>query len=147
MRKFVSVIALACSLTLILLGASSAGAQDIDPDSPPPANDYVSCGHFETQADAQEVLDYGDLDERGRQSLDGDGDGIACEDAFPDPTSPPPAKDYVSCGHFETQEDAQEALDTGSLDELGRQSLDGDGDGIACEDAFHFTEPSSNTDQ
>jgi hypothetical protein len=119
-----------------MLMATPAGAQELDPNSPPPANDYVSCGHFQTQADAQEVLDYGNLDELGRQSLDGDGDGIACEDAFLDPDSPPPARDYTSCGHFESQEGAQAALDSGLLDELGVQSLDGDGDGIACEDAF-----------
>jgi hypothetical protein len=102
--------------------------------------DPVSCGHFQSQPDAQEVLDSGDLDDNGRHSLDRDGDGIACEEAFGlDPNSPPPARDYVSCGHFETQEDAQEALDSGQLDENGRQSLDGDGDGIACERAFETT--------
>lgn len=72
-------------LTLVLLAtiwaamALPAAAQD---DGPPPARDYVSCGHFETQADAQEVLDAGDLDANGVLSLDADGDGIACENAF-----------------------------------------------------------------
>lgn len=121
------------AMILFLLVAVPAGAQELDPNSPPPARDYVSCGHFETQADAQAALDAGTLDEIGMQSLDGDGDGIACEDAFLDPNSAPPANDYVSCGHFETQEDAQAALDSGELDATGRESLDGDGDGIACE--------------
>lgn len=119
-----------------MLATTPAGAQDLDPDSPPPARDYVSCGHFESQADAQEMLDSGTLDELERQSLDADGDGTACEDVFLDPDSPPPARDYVSCGHFDSQESAQEMLDSGDLDELGEQSLDGDADGIACEDAF-----------
>jgi hypothetical protein len=141
------LIAIGAMMLLAMLAAMPASAQELDPNSPPPARDYVSCGHFETQADAQEVLDSGNLDEHGRQSLDGDGDGIACEDAFLDPDSPPPARDYVSCGHFETQADAQEVLDSGNLDELGRQSLDGDGDGIACEDAFDATAPTADTDQ
>jgi len=163
-----------------------ASAQD---EGPPPARDYVSCGHFETQADAQAALDSGTLDENGRASLDGDGDGIACEVAFGleeprpvgcdnfmtqadaqwyldtadaadpalldpdgdgiaceeafglDPDSPPPARDYVSCGHFDSQERAQEMLDSGLLDENGQASLDGDGDGIACE--VRWGEPTS----
>jgi hypothetical protein len=141
------LVAIGAMVLFAILATMPASAQDLDPNSPPPARDYVSCGHFETQADAQEVLDSGNLDELGRQSLDGDGDGTACEDVFLDPNSPPPARDYVSCGHFETQADAQEALDSGNLDELGRQSLDGDGDGIACENAFDTTEPATDTDQ
>jgi hypothetical protein len=122
-----AVIALMLAIALAWSPAQTASAQV----------DSVSCGHFQTQADAQEVLEFGNLDENGRQSLDRDGDGIACEEAFGlDPDSPPPARDYVSCGHFETQEDAQELLESGLLDENGRQSLDGDGNGIACEHTF-----------
>jgi len=117
------MLAMACVLTQ----AQPASAQ-VDP---------VSCGHFQTQADAQEALEFGNLDENGLQALDRDGDGVACEEAFGlDPDRPPPGRDYVSCGHFETQEDAQELLESGLLDENGRQSLDGDGNGIACEHAF-----------
>lgn len=43
-------------------------------------------------------------------------------------------RDYTSCGHFETQGDAQESFDDGSVS--NPEYLDGDGDGIACEDAF-----------
>lgn len=112
--------------------AIPAGAQD---EGPPPVNDAVSCGGFQTQADAQEVLVFGELDADGIFALDPDGNGIACEGVFPplDPNSPPPARDYVSCGHFDSQASAQEMLDSGLLDENGRASLDGDGDGIACE--------------
>ncbi|MGB3305465.1 MAG: excalibur calcium-binding domain-containing protein [Thermomicrobiales bacterium] len=42
--------------------------------------------------------------------------------------------DWTTCGHFDTQEDAQAALDSGTLPRP--EFLDGDGDGIACEDAF-----------
>lgn len=136
--RAVFLITMMTALWLALL--LPAGAQD---EGPPPVPDYVSCGHFETQADAQAVLDSGQLDVNGIASLDGNGDGVACEEAFgqPDPNSPPPARDYVSCGHFETQADAQMVLDSGHLDANGVGSLDGDGDGIACEDAFASGNP------
>jgi hypothetical protein len=98
----------------------------------PPVRDYTTCGHFETQADAQAALDAGNLPHP--EFLDGDGDGIACEDAFGEVDGGPPARDYTSCGHFETQQDAQKALDSGQLPHP--EFLDGDGDGIACEEAF-----------
>jgi hypothetical protein len=95
--------------------------------------DPTSCGHYETQADAQAALDAGNLPKP--ENLDWDSDGIACEEAFGlDPDSPPPARDYTTCGHFETQADAQAALDSGILP--NPEFLDGDGDGIACEEAF-----------
>lgn len=46
--------------------------------------------------------------------------------------------DPVSCGHFDSQEAAQTALDQLLEGDLGRDSLDSDGDGIACEDATHL---------
>lgn len=127
------LVAAGLMTVLAMLTAMPVGAQELHPDDPPQVMDDLSCGHFETQADAQEALDHGNLDDLGRQSIDRNGDGTACEDAFLDPNSPPPARDYVSCGHFDSQESAQAALDSGDLDELGMQSLDGDGDGIACD--------------
>jgi hypothetical protein len=121
-----SILAMVLLALLWIIATAPASAQ----------RDYMSCGHFETQADAQAVLDAGNLDENGVQSLDNDADGIACEDAFETTEGAPPAYDSVSCGHFETQADAQEVLDGGTLDDLGVQSLDGDGNGIACETAF-----------
>jgi hypothetical protein len=136
-------VAIGLLVLAVMLMAMSAGAQELDPNSPPPVRDYVSCGHFESQIDAQVVLDSGNLDELGRQSLDGDGDGIACDEAFGlDPNSAPPATDYTSCGHFESQQSAQEVLDTGVLEDPS--ILDGDGDGIACEDAF-AADPAADT--
>jgi hypothetical protein len=73
------ILAMALLAVVWAAMALPAGAQT---DGPPPARDYVSCGHFETQEGAQEVLDSGDLDANGVASLDADGDGIACEDAF-----------------------------------------------------------------
>ena len=46
----------------------------------PTAVDPVSCGHFETQADAQAYFDSTDLPDPS--VLDPDGDGIACEFRF-----------------------------------------------------------------
>lgn len=108
-----------------------AGAQ-LDPNSPPPVVDPVSCGHFETQADAQVYFETTQLSDPS--VLDPDGDGFACEFRFGERTGGPPAFDPVSCGHFESQEAAQSFFDEGTLDDPG--VLDGDGDGIACEFAF-----------
>jgi len=111
---------------ILLLGqADSAGAQSVV--------DQTSCGHYETQADAQAALDSGTVP--NPEHLDPDGDGVACEDAFGlDPDGPPPARDYASCGHFASQAAAQQVLDSGTLP--NPEALDWDGDGIACEDVF-----------
>jgi hypothetical protein len=122
------VLGLIC--ILMLAGVSLAGRDAVWAE---PANDYTSCGHFETQTDAQAELDSGLLEDPSL--LDWDGDGVACEEAFGlDAGSPPPARDYTTCGHFETKADAQEALESGLLPYP--EFLDGDGDGIACEEAF-----------
>lgn len=52
-------------------------------------------------------------------------------------------RDYASCGHFETQEDAQTALDDNP--DLAT-TLDSDGDGIACEGAFDEGESEKDAD-
>ncbi|MEJ7901908.1 MAG: excalibur calcium-binding domain-containing protein, partial [Thermomicrobiales bacterium] len=94
--------------------------------------DYASCGHFDTQADAQAALDENpDL----ATSLDADGNGIACEASQ---TGGPVVVDPVSCGFFESQEDAQAALDG---DPRRATTMDSDNDGIACEDAFETGGP------
>lgn len=103
--------------------------------------DYTSCGHFETQAASQEVLDSGVLDDPC--VLDYDGNGIACEGVFADDPGSVPVYDHTSCGHFDTQASAQEVLDAGTLEDPS--VLDADGDGIACERAFGFTETAQVT--
>ncbi|MDQ3654960.1 MAG: excalibur calcium-binding domain-containing protein [Chloroflexota bacterium] len=91
-----------------------------------PVVDPVSCGFFESQEGAQEALqDNPEL----ALTLDANDNGVACDESFPDVVVDP-----TSCGHFETQEDVQVALDEGSVP--NPENLDGDGDGIACEDAF-----------
>lgn len=94
--------------------------------------DDASCGHFDTQADAQAALD---ANPELATTLDVDGNGIACEASQ---TGGPVVADPVSCGFFETQEDAQAALDS---DPSLAPTLDSDGDGIACDDAFETGGP------
>lgn len=109
-------VAVALLGVITLTFAQTAGAQ-VDP---------VSCGFFETQEDAQAALQANpDL----ALTLDSNDNGVACDEAFPGVVVDP-----TSCGHFESQEDAQEAFDDGSVP--NPENLDGDGDGIACEDAF-----------
>lgn len=86
--------------------------------------DRASCGHFDTQEDAQTALDE---NPELVTTLDSDGDGIACEELQ---AGGPVVIDPVSCGFFETREDAQTALDE---DPELATTLDNDGNGIACE--------------
>lgn len=51
----------------------------------------------------------------------------------------PPARDYVSCGHFARQAAAQAFLDDGPL--ADPRVLDWDGDGVACEEVFGDAPP------
>ena len=97
------------------VGAQTEGPVVVDP---------ASCGHYETQADAQADLD---AHPEFAASLDSNGDGVACDEFQ---TGGPVVVDPASCGHFDFQEDAQIAL--GQNPELAL-SLDGDGNGIACE--------------
>ena len=97
------------------VGAQTEGPVVVDP---------ASCGHYETQADAQADLD---AHPEFAASLDSNGDGVACDEFQ---TGGPVVVDPASCGHFEFREDAQIALEQNP--ELAL-SLDGDGNGIACE--------------
>ena len=56
-------------------------------------------------------------------------------------TGGPTVIDPTSCGHFETQEGAQEAFDSGDLPDP--ENLDADGDGIVCE--FRWDEGETDT--
>jgi len=115
-------VAFALFSIIALTFTQTAGAQ----------RDDASCGHFDTQADAQAALDETpDL----ATSLDADGNGIACEESQ---TGGPVVVDPVSCGFFESQEDAQAALDG---DPSLATTLDSDNDGITCEDAFETGGP------
>jgi len=114
-------------------------------DSTPEPTDEYNCGDFDTQQEAQAVLDRTSGDPHG---LDGDGDGEACESLpsgdEPEPTEqrteaqsddgvdipPVPADGDYNCGDFDTQEQAQTVLERDSSDPHG---LDGNDDGVACE--------------
>jgi hypothetical protein len=111
----------------LMIGMSAALAQPVGAQTDP-----TSCGHFDRQEDAQAVLDSGLLADPS--VLDPDGDGIACEFRFGNEPGEGAVFDPTSCGHFETQEAAQVALDAGQVDDPS--VLDADGDGIACEFAF-----------
>lgn len=68
----------------------------VEVDGGPVVVDPVSCGHFETQTDAQTYFETYDLDDPS--VLDPDGDGIACEFRFGEVTT----GDEVSDGAAET---------------------------------------------
>ena len=109
----------------------------VDPDSPPAVYEPTSCGHFATQASAQAAFDSGTLPDP--ENLDADGDGIACEFRWGEIEGGPVVVERTSCGHYATQEDAQEAFDSGTLPDP--QNLDADGDGIVCEFRWGEVEP------
>jgi hypothetical protein len=107
-----------------LLGSAAVSAQTVI--------DRTSCGHFKTWEDSQAALD--DPEFPGREVLDPDEDGIACESAFGAGEGDIPA-DQMACNNFDSQEAAQAHFDASTSEEQ-RNILDPDGDGIACEDAF-----------
>jgi hypothetical protein len=94
----------------------------------------LDCASFETHEEAQRVFEQ-DLSDP--HYLDGDGDGVACEDlpkSQPDDQTPSAGSGTDSdldCASFETQEQAQRVLEQDPSDP---NYLDGDGDGVACED-------------
>lgn len=90
--------------------------------------DVGACGVYESQADAQADLDANpDLAE----TLDGDGDGVACQGGLDSPGTGP--IDVGACGTYDSQADAQADLDANP--DLAPE-LDGDGNGIACEGGY-----------
>lgn len=68
-----------CAITAPDFGEGNGGNGEVTLPVPT-AVDPVSCGHFETQADAQAYFDSTDLPDPS--VLDPDGDGIACEFPF-----------------------------------------------------------------
>jgi micrococcal nuclease len=92
----------------------------------------LDCGHFATQEEAQRMLKQ---DRSDPNYLDGDSDGVACED-LPSTNDQPPdvssgGDGDLDCANFATQEEAQKVL---KQDRSDPNYLDGDGDGMACED-------------
>jgi hypothetical protein len=92
--------------------------------SPAFAQDVLNCEDFQFQEDAQEVFDQDPSDPNG---LDGDDDGIACEDLSSrgEPAPPPADKD---CRDFPSQAAAQRWFERDPSDP---HRLDADDDGEA----------------
>ena len=111
---------------------SPAASQSASPGSGGDSN--LDCASFETHEEAQRVLEQ---DPSDPHYLDGDGDGVACEElAENQPDDQPPStaggrdSDF-DCASFATHEEAQRVLEQDPSDP---HYLDGDGDGVACEE-------------
>ena len=101
-------------------------------DIPPlPSDGDYNCADFVTRAQAKIVLE---RDPSDPHYLDGDGDGVPCED-LPARTNgkipPLPADGDYNCADFVTRAQAKAVLDRDPGDP---HYLDGDGDGVPCED-------------
>ena len=112
--------------------AREAKASRTDPAIPPmPTDGDYNCADFVTRAQAKIVLD---RDPSDPHYLDGDGDGVPCED-LPVRTNgeipPVPADGDYNCADFVTRAQAKAVLDRDPSDP---HYLDGDGDGVPCED-------------
>jgi micrococcal nuclease len=112
--------------------ASPAASQSASPGSEADRN--LDCASFQTHEEAQRVLEQ---DPSDPNYLDGDGDGVACEDlpkSQPDdqpPSTGSGSDSDLDCASFATHEQAQRVYEQDLSDP---HYLDGDGDGVACED-------------
>lgn len=94
----------------------------------------LDCASFETHEQAQRVLKQ---DPSDPHYLDGDDDGVACEDLpKSQPDDQPPSAvsggdSNLDCASFATHEQAQRVFEQDLSDP---HYLDGDGDGVACEE-------------
>jgi micrococcal nuclease len=111
---------------------SPGASQSASPGSGVDRN--LDCASFETHEQAQRVLEQ---DPSDPNYLDGDGDGVACEDlpkSQPDdqpPSAGSGSDSDLDCASFATQEQAQRVYEQDPSDP---NYLDGDDDGEACED-------------
>jgi micrococcal nuclease len=111
---------------------SPAASQSATPGSGADSN--LDCASFETHHEALRVLEQ---DPSDPHYLDGNGDGVACEElAENQPDDQPPSTgsatdSNLDCASFATHEQAQRVLEQDLSDP---HYLDGDGDGVACED-------------
>ena len=107
-------------------GSSVSGAN--------PQDTNLDCAGFETHEEAQRMLEQ---DPSDPHYLDGDGDGVACEELresqsdYPSPGRRSAGDSNLDCASFATHEQAQQVLEQDPSDP---NYLDGDGDGVACED-------------
>jgi micrococcal nuclease len=109
-----------------------AASQSASPGSGADSN--LDCASFETHEEAQRVFEQ---DPSDPHYLDGDGDGVACEElAESQPDDQPPSTGSgndsdLDCASFATHEEAQRVFEQDLSDP---HYLDGDGDGVACEE-------------
>ena len=93
------------------------------------AQDRYDCGDFDSQQEAQRVLE---RDPSDPNNLDADNDGVACETyPYDDDGSGGDGDRDLDCADFASQEEAQAVFDRDPSDP---NRLDADNDGIACED-------------
>jgi hypothetical protein len=90
--------------------------------------DQFDCASFDSQEEAQAELE-SDLSDPS--NLDADDDGIACEVFDYGDSGGGGEGPDLDCADFATQEEAQAEYDSDPSDPNG---LDGDDDGVACED-------------
>ena len=111
---------------------SSEASQSATPGSGADSN--LDCAGFGTHEEAQRVFEQ---DPSDPHYLDGDGDGVACEDLPKSQPGDQPSSagsdgdSNLDCASFATHEEAQRVLEQ---DQSDPNYLDGDGDGVACED-------------
>jgi hypothetical protein len=92
------------------------------------AQDRLNCGDFDSQKEAQRVLD---RDPSDPNNLDADNDGMAC-DTYPyeDDGGSGGGNGDLDCADFANREQAQAVFDRDPSDP---NRLDADNDGVACE--------------
>jgi len=96
-------------------------------EEPSPSIDY-NCDDFDTWEEANKVYE----ESPGEHGLDGNGDGIPCEDlpGAPDDENGDNGEDEdYNCEDFDTWEEANEVYE----ESPGEHGLDGDGNGVPCE--------------
>jgi phage tail protein X len=116
-RRVAALLAALSASALVFVFAPTAPAQDQD-----------VCADFNSQEDAQAVLDADPGLAQRQPLIDVDMDGIACED-LPSRGAP-----VDVCADFNSQEDAQAVLDADPGLAQRQPLFDVDMDGIACED-------------
>ena len=93
------------------------------------AQDQYDCGDFDSQQEAQRVLN---CDPSDPNNLDADNDGVACETyPYDDNGGGGGGDGDLDCADFANRQQAQRVLDMDSSDP---NRLDADNDGKACED-------------
>lgn len=152
MKRTLYLATLCMVATLIFAPASLAQSR-----GPSGADGTYNCADFDFQEDAQGVYNQDTSDPNGLDEDDGADDGIACESLpsrgtdtgtgtmqepveMTQPETPTqygqpetPTQGDLDCADFASREEAQAVLDADPSDP---NSLDADGDGLACEELF-----------